>query len=113
MNPALGHDQDEWLMVQVAQGRPEMIEPLVRRYGTPLLTFIQHMVRDPHRSEDVFQDVFLSVWSNRSQYRFPRPFKPWLYQIAINRVRQVFRRHELRAHSVAEESEGPLPAATR
>jgi RNA polymerase sigma factor (sigma-70 family) len=80
-----------------------MLEPLVRRYGTSLLTFIRHMVRDQQRSEDVYQDVFLSVWNKRSQYRFPRPFKPWLYTIAINRVREVVRRHEVWAHTLQDQ----------
>ena len=82
---------DEALMAQVAQGRAEQVEPLVRRYGTPLLTFIRHMVGDHHRSEELFQEVFLAVWTKRGQYQFPRPFKPWLYQIALNRCRQWFR----------------------
>jgi RNA polymerase sigma-70 factor, ECF subfamily len=85
-------DRDEWLMAKVAQGHPEMLEPLVRRYGTLLLSFICRMVGDRQKSEDVFQDVFLAIWLRRHQYRFPRPFKPWLYAIAINRVRQVHRR---------------------
>jgi RNA polymerase sigma-70 factor, ECF subfamily len=92
MDPDMGHhERDEWLMVQVAQGQREMLEPLIRRYGTPLLTFICRMVRDRQRSEDLFQDVFLAVWLKRAAYRFPRPFRPWLYKIAINRVRAVLR----------------------
>jgi RNA polymerase sigma-70 factor (ECF subfamily) len=50
------------------------------------------MVGDRQKSEDVFQDVFLAVWRRRHQYRFPRPFKSWLYAIAINRVHEVHRR---------------------
>ena len=82
---------DEWLMAHVAQGHAGQIEPLVRRYGTPLLTFIRHMVGDHHRSEELFQEVFLAVWTRRRLYRYPLPFKPWLYQIALNRCRQWFR----------------------
>jgi RNA polymerase sigma-70 factor, ECF subfamily len=52
------------------------------------------MVHDRQRSEDLFQDVFLTVWRKRAQYHFPRPFKPWLYAIAVNRVRQVGRRRD-------------------
>ncbi|MFI5379008.1 MAG: RNA polymerase sigma factor [Tepidisphaerales bacterium] len=78
-------------MAEVAHGRAEQIEPLVRRYGTPLLTFIRHMVGDHHRSEELFQEVFLAVWTRRRQYRYPLPFKPWLYQIALNRCRQWLR----------------------
>lgn len=96
MNPGSGHDRDEWLMIQVAQGHAERLEPLVRRYGTLLLSFICSLIGDRQRSEDLFQDVFLAVWQKRHLYQFPRPFKPWLYGIAINRVRRAWRRRSER-----------------
>jgi RNA polymerase sigma-70 factor (ECF subfamily) len=85
------NDGDEFLMAQVSTGRREALEPLVRRYAGPLIGFIRRMVRDHHRSEELFQDVFLAVWSKRGQYQFPRPFKSWLYAIAMNRCRAAFR----------------------
>jgi DNA-directed RNA polymerase specialized sigma24 family protein len=33
------------------------------------------MVEDPHKSEELFQEVFLTVWKKRRQYQYPRPFK--------------------------------------
>lgn len=106
------HEQDEWLMAQVASGRRDMLEPLLRRYASPLLTFICRMVNDIHRSEELFQEVFLAVWVKRRQYQFPRPFKPWLYRIALNKCRETFRgRGRL---TIAEEAEraadGPSPS---
>jgi RNA polymerase sigma-70 factor (ECF subfamily) len=85
------YEQDEWLMAQVASGRREQLEPLLRRYASPLLTFIRRMVGDRHRSEELFQESFLAVWVNRKQYEFPRPFKPWLYRIALNKCRESYR----------------------
>jgi RNA polymerase sigma-70 factor, ECF subfamily len=82
---------DEWLMAEVAGGRREQLEPLVRRYASPLLTFIRRMVGDHHRSEELFQEVFLAVWQKRRQFQNWRPFKPWLYAIAVNRVRAYLR----------------------
>lgn len=84
-------ERDETLMAQVARGRAELLERLVRRHASPLLTFIEGMVGDRHRSEELFQEVFLSVWTKRHQYEFPRPFKPWLYAIAVNKCRAAFR----------------------
>jgi RNA polymerase sigma-70 factor (ECF subfamily) len=43
------------------------------------------MVGDQHLGEDLFQEVFLAVWAKRHQYQFPRPFKAWLYAIAVNK----------------------------
>jgi RNA polymerase sigma-70 factor (ECF subfamily) len=83
---------DEWVMGQVAGGKRECLETLVRRYASPLLTFIERMIGDRHRAEEVFQDVFLAVWRKRRTYKFPRPFRSWLFAIAANRCRQVSRR---------------------
>lgn len=84
-------ERDEWLMAQVALGQREALEPLVRRYAGPLVGFIRRLVRDPHRSDELFQEVFLAIWRKRGQYQFPRPFKPWLYAIALNKCRADFR----------------------
>src|SRR5438067_421533 len=88
-------ERDEWLMAQVALGKRDYLEPLIRRYASPLLTFIQQMVRDRHRSEELFQEVFLAVWTKRRQYQFPRTFKSWLYAIAVNKCRAAFRGRSL------------------
>lgn len=85
-------ESDERLMIQVAQGRADRLELLVRRYATMLLTFICRLVVDRHRGEELFQEVFLAVWTKRRTYRFPQPFRPWLYKIALNRCRQELRR---------------------
>ena len=84
-------ERDEWLMAQVALDQRDSLEPLVRRYAGPLVGFIRRMVRDPHQSEELFQEVFLTVWQKRRLYQFPRPFKPWLYTIALNKCRAAFR----------------------
>jgi RNA polymerase sigma-70 factor (ECF subfamily) len=84
-------EPDELLMAQLAAGRQESLERLIRRHATPLLSFIGRMVGDHHRSEELFQEVFLAVWTKRRQYQFPRPFKAWLYAIALNQCRAAFR----------------------
>lgn len=84
-------ERDENLMAQVAFGRTDPLEVLVRRHATALLTFLARMIGDRHRAEELFQEVFLTVWLKREQYQFPRPFRPWLYTIALNRCRALFR----------------------
>ncbi|MBY0524860.1 MAG: sigma-70 family RNA polymerase sigma factor [Gemmataceae bacterium] len=108
------HERDEWLMVQVAQGKREYLETLIRRYASPLLTFIQRMIGDRHKSEDVFQEVFLAVWAKRQQYEFPRPFKAWLYAIAANKCHALGRRRSLSITPLGEEASasGTTPADT-
>jgi RNA polymerase sigma-70 factor (ECF subfamily) len=91
----ISHDADEWLMAQVALGHREQLARLMHRYAGPLLTFIQRMGGDPHRSEELFQEVFLRVWTHRTKYRFPRSFRSWLFAIAANHCRTEYRKRVL------------------
>ena len=90
-----GQVPDEWLMGQVACGKRDSLDVLVRRYASPLLTFITRMIGDRHRSEELFQEVCLTVWIKRRQYDRVRLFKPWLYRIAINKCRASLRRRSI------------------
>jgi RNA polymerase sigma-70 factor, ECF subfamily len=83
---------DEGLMRQVALGEREAIGALLRRYASPLLTFIQRTVGNQHRAEDLLQEVFLAVWVWRRRYEYPRPVRPWLFGIAMNKCRADMRR---------------------
>jgi RNA polymerase sigma-70 factor (ECF subfamily) len=79
-------------MGQVRKGCRSSLEKLVRRYASPLLTFIERTVGDRHRAEELFQEVFLSVWSKRRQYKLEHAFRSWLFTIAANRCRSHFRK---------------------
>ncbi len=109
-----GHEPDEWLMSQVALGKREPLSTLLRRYASPLLTFIQRMTGDRHRSEELFQEVFLAVWTKSRRYRYPLPFKSWLFGIAVNKCRAEIRHHYhepvLLDLAAAQVSTGPSPA---
>jgi len=85
------HEADERLMQRVADGAREAMSILLRRHATPLLTFIRRMIGDRHRAEELFQEVFLAVWVQRRRYRFPSPFRPWLFGIAANKCRAYLR----------------------
>ena len=93
------HESDEWLMGQVATGNRDCLETLMRRYASPLLTFLHRMQGDRHRAEELFQEVFLAVWTKRKTYKLPRSFRFWLYAIAANRCRADFRKAKIPAVS--------------
>lgn len=103
--------EDEDLMAAVAKGRREALEPLLRRHATPLLTFVERMAGNRHRGEELFQEVFLLVWKNRRTYEYPRPFRAWLYAIAVNRCRTELRRASLPVKPLQEEDCPPDPTS--
>lgn len=88
-------ESDEWLMGQVRRGQREPLEKLVRRYASPLLTFLHRMSGDRHKSEELFQEAFLRVWTKRKQYKLEKPFRSWLFAIAANLCRADYRRPSL------------------
>jgi RNA polymerase sigma-70 factor (ECF subfamily) len=96
-------ERDESLMEQAAGGRTDALDVLVRRYASPLLTFIRRMIGDYHRSEELFQEVFVAVWRKRKQFDGLRRFKPWLYAIAVNACRDEFRRRRVVTVPVGDE----------
>jgi RNA polymerase sigma-70 factor (ECF subfamily) len=104
--------RDEALMAEVAGGKYESLETLIRRHATPLLSFIHRMTGDYHHSEELFQEVFLAVWCKRHRYEYPRPFKTWLYSIAVNRCRSHFRHGTLPTEPITEK-DLPEPALRR
>src|SRR5438105_4820100 len=69
------------------------------------------MMGDEHKSEELFQEVFLAVWKHRRQYDASRPFRPWLYQIAVNRCRAAFRRAHTPTVRVDDQPALPEPHA--
>lgn len=43
-------------------------------------------------ADDITQEVFIQVWLKYHTYDESRPFKPWLYQIVLNKVRNTLKR---------------------
>jgi RNA polymerase sigma-70 factor (ECF subfamily) len=107
---------DEMLMAQLAQGQRAAMDVLIRRWANPLLAFLLRMIGERATGEEVFQEVFLAVWNKRQQYEFPRPFRSWLFAIAVNKCREAGRVRRLaagpfdKASSLAP-ARGPTPEA--
>lgn len=83
---------------------------LLARYQRPVFGFVYRLVRDEDAAEDVTQDVFVRAWSYLHRFDAERPFKPWLYRIAANRVASAHERAKGRV-TVALEDVDFEPAA--
>ena len=88
---------DEQLARQLQQGETQALAQLVERHHSPLLGFLYRLTGgDRALAEDLVQDTFLRVLRTCGQYRAARPFKPWLYAIALNVARDHFKRADTR-----------------
>ena len=75
---------DVQLMLDVKAGDQASFDFLLRKYRSPLVNFLNRMVRDPATAEDLAQEVFLRVYRARKQYTPSAKFTTWLFRIATN-----------------------------
>ncbi|MBZ0277546.1 MAG: RNA polymerase sigma factor [Anaerolineae bacterium] len=103
---------DEELAQGIQRGRRDDLAVLVGRHHSPLLGFLYRMTGgDRALAEDLVQEVFLRVLRGIDQYIYPRPFKPWLYQIAANLARDHYKRADTRRTESMPEDDLSLGAA--
>ncbi len=104
-------------MAAAQAGDTEAYERLLRALLPPLRAFVDMLLRDPDRTEDVVQQTLLQLHRARHTYRPERPFGPWLRTIArhaaIDSARRAARRRgrELPLADVPEAQEPRYEAA--
>ncbi len=93
----LSAPSDAQLARRVQCGHTSDLAPLVERHHSPLLGFLYRLTGgDRPLAEDLTQETFLRALRSIQQYQTSRPFKPWLYAIAVNVARDHFKRAETR-----------------
>ncbi len=102
---------DETELIRAAQaGDSSAFEELVRTYDQSVLRLALSMLRSPEDARDVYQETFLRVYRNLSQFRFDCSFHTWLYRIATNLCLDQLRRRKVRREepTVITTAEGTL-----
>src|SRR5258708_372122 len=97
-------DEGEWVAA-VRRGDDRAFELLYSRYRARIGAYIQGMIGDPGRAEDIGQEVFISALRRLRATEQPVLLKPWLYEIAKNACIDEFRRAR-RGQAEPLESEG-------
>ncbi len=88
---------DEQLARAIQRGDKAALTPLVERHHSPLIGYLYRMTGgDRQLAEDLAQEAFLRALRGIAGYRYPRPFKPWLYAIATNLARDHYKRADTR-----------------
>lgn len=75
---------------------PEALAAFFDVYFERVHAYVRGLVRHEQLAEDLTQDVFLQVHRALDTYDPARPLRPWVFAIAVNRVRDYWRS---RAHS--------------
>ncbi len=86
----------EELAQRVAAGDRVAFAALVRAFGPQLAAIARAGGVAPGDVEDVVQETFVSAWRAATRYDSSRPFRIWLFQIALNKSRDWRRRRRVR-----------------
>ncbi|MGB0403061.1 MAG: RNA polymerase sigma factor [Salibacteraceae bacterium] len=90
-------ETDENLVVRIAQGDKKAFDEIYARYNKPLFSFYMKMLsRDREKCEDFLQDLFMILIEKPHYFDSTRRFKPWLYSIAHNMIKNEYKKLEVR-----------------
>jgi len=89
-------------MMAYAGGDRTAFEELYRRYAPRLAAALSRGLFRQQDAQDLLQHVFLQLHRHRHDYEPGRPFRPWIYTIAMNLKRQHFRTLARRPESELE-----------
>jgi RNA polymerase sigma-70 factor (ECF subfamily) len=80
------------LVLRCQAGDRAAFEELVALHLPRLRYFLQKMVRDAGRVEDLLQEVWFDVFRDIGRLTNPGAFRAWLYQVARHRVLRELRK---------------------
>lgn len=98
------------LVERAQEGEPWAIEALFREHIVGLTETITQLVGQEADADDIVQEAFAEALRDLPKLRQPKAFRGWLYKIALNRARKLFRRRKLLRVLGIGADEGPLSA---
>jgi RNA polymerase sigma-70 factor (ECF subfamily) len=73
-------------------GSRDAFDWLVAQYRNHLRVYIKDRVGDPHKADDIFQEVWLKAIMNRRSVEKPGSFKAWIETIARGCIADLYRK---------------------
>lgn len=95
---------DEDLMLDLKEGSQAAFTELMGRHRGPIVNFVNRMISDRDRAEDLAQEVFLRVYRHAGTYRVTARFTTWLYTIASNLGKNELRNRSRRRNVSIEDT---------
>lgn len=106
--------EDIILVNNVLKGDVRSFELLVEKYQVNILRFVYGMLKHKEASEDITQEVFITVYNKLDMYDSKYSFLNWVLQIAKNKTidytrkyRKVFESDIDEAYDISSPEMGP------
>lgn len=88
-------DEKRWVLA-ARQGDAEAFSALVERHHRGVRACLVARMPDAHEAEDLAQEVFVTAFRKFDQFDPRRPLAPWLRSIALNLLRNHWRKFRAR-----------------
>ena len=93
-----GRGEQTARLVTLAQnGDHTAFHRLADRYQPEIFRMMYYRTRSRMDAEDLTQDVFLRAYKQIGRIESPALFRSWLYRIAVNRVKDFYRRQRIKS----------------
>ena len=84
-------DEDLALLDRFAGGDRDAFDELVLKHQKPLYSLLYRMVSDQEDAADILQKTFIKAFTGIRGFERRSSFRTWLYQIAINLAKNLYR----------------------
>lgn len=88
------------MLERAAAGDADAWRTLVQTYSRRVFGLLVRQCGDRDLAEEITQATFVQVVSHIDRYREQGKFEPWLFRIAMNRLRDEMRRRKRQARSM-------------
>ncbi len=102
---------DEQLACRAQAGDRAAYGQLVKRRQHGVYTLALRMAGDRTVAEDLAQAAFVRIFEQLSRYDPARPFTPWMYQVAVNLMRNELKAGDRKPDARAAALDDGAPAA--
>ncbi len=100
MAPETPDNSLDELLARVGAGDPEAWQWLVETYSGRVYGLLLKQCGDRELAEEMTQETFVRVVTHIDRYHEEGRFEPWLFRIAMNRLRDEMRRRRRQARPV-------------
>jgi len=84
-------DIENKLIDDLLKGDSWAFDELYRLYYNKVYSFSYKYLQTKHDAEDVVQELFITVWNSREKLKDIKNLNAWLFTIAFNQIRKIFR----------------------
>jgi RNA polymerase sigma-70 factor (ECF subfamily) len=98
---------DEKELIRLSQeGNGEAFEALVERYKAKVFNLAHSWTQDRAAADDLAQEVFIKAYFSLPKFKSKSEFGTWLYRIAVNHIKDYFRKTKIRHKDISLEEVG-------